>query len=491
MEGLLFLLMLGGFAAVWASNRELKRRIGLLEQRLGSAPPPAAAATEPEASFTVTYQRKPETRIAEPPAAAEAPAQPPAWAPASAGEQDEGSAPGAASEAPPPRESAGALFERLVGGRLLIWLGGIALVVAAIYLIRYSIEIGLVTPQLRMIAAALFGLALIGAGEAARWKMADDPRIAQALVGAGIAVLYAAAYGSHILYGLIGSGTASAAMLAITGAALGLSLRHGAPTAVMGLVGGFLTPLLVGDPDAGAVPLLAYLGLLDLAIFLIAWRRGWTWLAAAAVLLSFVWSAFLLSQSRDHALASGVFVVLLAVAASLMRPGKGRELGLVQPMLLGLVQLAFLASRGDVGPVGWALFGALGAAAMALAALRREAWAGPPAALGLGLMVLFLRTMTYDPFAAEAALGMTAIFGLGGLAMAWLRAERLWAGVAAAGLAGPVLVMRGFWPELAPAQLWGAMMAALAAVAALLIWRLRGRVNEVPPADLGVLKSVV
>ena len=92
---------------------------------------------------------------------------------------------------------------------------------------------------------------------------------------------------------LIGSGTASAAMIAVTAAALVLSLRHGAPTAVMGLVGGFLTPLLVGNPDASAVPLLAYLALLDVAIFAIAWRRGWTWLAAAGVLLSFVWTGYL------------------------------------------------------------------------------------------------------------------------------------------------------------------------------------------------------
>jgi hypothetical protein len=40
-------------------------------------------------------------------------------------------------------------------------------------------------------------------------------------------------------------------MLLITAAALGLSLRHGAPTAVMGLIGGFATPLVVGDPQGG------------------------------------------------------------------------------------------------------------------------------------------------------------------------------------------------------------------------------------------------
>ncbi|MGQ0660437.1 DUF2339 domain-containing protein [Sphingosinicella sp.] len=495
MLALLFLLLLGGFAAVWASNRELKRRLDLVEQRLaGDAP--TSAPTEPAVPYSVTFAAK---------------AEPPRSSPSLLGEGDHAPEPlaeadggGAVSPEPPsehiveigaephtpPSETLGALFERLVAGRLLIWLGGIALVAAAIYLIRFSIEIGLVTPALRMIAAALFGLALIAAGEAARWKMADDLRIAQALVGAGVAVLYAAAYGSHILYGLIDSGAASAAMLAITAAALGLSLRHGAPTAVMGLVGGFLTPLLVGDPDAGAAPLLAYLALLDLAIFLVAWRRGWTWLAAAAVLLSFLWSGFLLLRDADDALAAGIFIIPLAIAATLARPGQGRSLGLVQPMLLGLVQLAMVAARTDLDMVGWALFGALAAAAMALGHLRPAARAAPPAALALGLMVLMFKAGGWrDPWSPHAALGLTAIFGLGGLAFAWLRGERRWAIVASIGLAGPLLVLRAAWPELASAPQWGGMAALLTLGPAALIWRLRGRASPSAPAELSLLAA--
>ena len=55
-----------------------------------------------------------------------------------------------------------------MAGRLLVWLGGIALVLAAIFLIRYSIEIGLMTPAARMTGAAIFGFALLGAAELAR-----------------------------------------------------------------------------------------------------------------------------------------------------------------------------------------------------------------------------------------------------------------------------------------------------------------------------------
>src|SRR5687767_2061435 len=226
---LLSLILLLGLFALWVSNRGLKQRLDTLEQRLDEgglrierAPAPAAERAPPAAQvpFTVGY-----TKVPEP-----APAAPLAAEPLSEPERED------------EPETIGGLFERLLAGRLLIWLGGVALVVGAVYLIRYSIEIGLVTPTLRMLAAAVLGFVLLGLGEyarAGRWR--DDPRFAQVFVGAGLAVLYLTTYGSHVLHGLIGPGTASALMLAVTAAALVLSLRHGAPAAVMGLTGGFLT----------------------------------------------------------------------------------------------------------------------------------------------------------------------------------------------------------------------------------------------------------
>ena len=245
---LLFLIVLVALVAVFVSNGRLKARLTLLEQRVDGlveptgveiVPAGAALPDGPAAARSATAS----DMVAEPERLAEAEAA------LASGDEARDRLPEA------PRETLGGLFERLVAGRLLIWLGGIALVLAAIFLIRYSIEVGLITPAARMVGAGLFGLLLLGAGEWARaGRLADDPRIAQALVGAGIAVLYATIYGSHILYALIGSGTAFAGMAAVTVAALLLSLRHGVPTTVMGLVGGFLTPLLVGSQAQGAAP---------------------------------------------------------------------------------------------------------------------------------------------------------------------------------------------------------------------------------------------
>lgn len=485
MELLLFLI--AGLILFWivapivlfASVRTLRERIERLERQIERgaphaepdpirAPPEAMAEPVPAPSpQPVAFQRPREPEFPEEPV--EEPFE---------------------HEEAEERETIGGLFERLVAGRLLIWIGGIALVVAGIYLIRYSIEIGLVTPALRMIAAALFGLLLLGAGEYARAGklLSDDPRIAQALVGAGLAVLYATAYGSHILYGLIGTGAASAAMLAITAAALILSLRHGAGTAVMGLAGGFLTPLLVGDPDAGAVPLLFYIGLLDIAIFAIAWRRGWTWLAAAAVVLSFVWTGWLLAGPRDDALAAGLFVILLAVAASLLRPGEGRQLTLIQPLVIGILELSILVARTDLGLSAWTLFGALGAASMVLAALRPEYRAAPPAALALALLLLLAKAGTgRDPLVPVAAVGIGLVFGALGLAFAAWKRQLLWTCVACAGLAGPALIARAARPELLDRPVWGGLLLLLSAGSAFLVWTLRGRASDKPPGDLALL----
>ncbi|HEX8533753.1 MAG TPA: DUF2339 domain-containing protein [Allosphingosinicella sp.] len=374
---------------------------------------------------------------------------------------------------PPPRETFDRFFERLMGGRLLIWIGGIALAAAGIFLIRHSIE--LVTPEARMIAAAALGLFLLGAGEYARGgrPLADDPRIGQALVGAGIAILYATTYGSYLLFGLIGSGTASLLMLLITAASLALSLRHGAPTAVMGLVGGFLTPLLVGDAAAGAVPVLAYLALLDVAIFAIAWRRGWPWLAAAAVAASFAWTGYFVLEPLRDALPAGLFAALLGIAASLPKATRGRQLSLMQPAIIGLVELAVLVSRTDVGAPGWLLFGGLAAATLPLAALRGEHRAAPAAALLLSLVLIATKARAGDdPLLGTAAAATTLLFGLG-TAILGVRGQPLRALTVCAALAGPLFILRLLEPELLGRASWGGLALALGCAALLLLWRFR------------------
>ncbi len=356
-------------------------------------------------------------------------------------------------------------FENLVGGRLLIWVGGVALVVAAVFLIRYSIEIGLITPAMRMIAAAIFGLVLLALGEWAHWskRLADDRRISQALVGAGLAVLYATVYGSHILYGFLGINTASVLMLAITVAGLGLSLRHGIGTAALGMIGGFLTPWLVGDPDAGALPLLAYIALLDIAVFWIAWRKGWGWLAGVAVLASFAWTAvFLFRPDTDDALAAGWFAVALGIVAGLLRPA-GTSLTWIQPVAIAATEVAILTARNDVETLGWLAYAAIAVGAVVITRIKDHVPAVPFYVLVLGVLLIPVRILFLDEEGvASGAVGMTLLFGAGALAIAVERRSGLWAALSAVGFAAPILVLRWTDADLLTVQAWGAVQALLA-----------------------------
>lgn len=478
MEGLLIVAIVALVAAPFALIPllvmvvRLNARVRRLEEEIDRFVPAAAPAAAPDPDFV---RRPPPARVvrSSPP--------PPITAPAEAGapvepvlavdqpQEEEAQAP------EPVRENLGGLFENFVGGRLLIWIGGIALAVAGLFLVRHSIEIGLITPPVRMAMAAAFGLLLVGAGEYSRSRpdSALDERVAQSLVGAGVLVLYSAAYGSHVLYGLLSLGTASALMVAIAAAALALSLRHGAPTAVMGLVGGFVTPLLVSSGSETSVPLLTYLALLNIALFALAGRRGWTWLAASAAVASFAWTAVLVVMSPGHALPAGVFIVVLSIAASLVRAGGGWHVEFLRPAAIGLLQLAVLVGRVDLGLPAWGLFGALSLACFFLAMRKAEYRFLPLLAVALGLVLLFLKAAYEgEPNLPLIAAGITFLFAAGGGAAALRKGPRLIpAIVACAGAAGPALILRAFRPELLGGPAWGLLLVALAAAPLLLAWR--------------------
>lgn len=382
-------------------------------------------------------------------------------------------------------------FESLVGGRLPIWVGGAALVLAAFFLVRYSIESGLLGPGVRVVLAAIFGLVLVAASELARrWPAtAEDPRIAQALAGAGIASLYGTLYMAGELYALIGAGTAFALLLVVTAGALALSLRHGPPTAIMGLIGGFAAPLVTGYSESSLLALLVYLALFTTALFALAILRGWTWLAIAAASAGFAWSLWLIASITGPGLAwVGPFVLLLAIGAALALPRREAEPPLLRaaPLALGLLQLVLLAPRLDFSPLAWALYLVLAAATIWLAVRDARLIAAPYAALALALAMLAAGFATQSPSAPLAAIAFAALFAAAGhwLAGRDLTLGRLGAVLALGGAGGPVLLARAGRPDLAADTGWAALMLVGAAVSSALAWRFP-RAEDEPIAHVG------
>lgn len=381
-------------------------------------------------------------------------------------------------------------FETLVGSRLPVWIGGLALVVGGIFLVRLSIEAGWLTPAIRTVLAASFALALLIGSEAARRIPAtrDDPRIGQVLGGTGIASAYATLYLAAALYHLIGPATGFAIMLGVTALGLFLALRHGPPTAVMALVGGFAAPLVAGYDAAGIVALLIYLGLFVAALLTLAIVRGWAWLALSALVAAFGWVGLLIALVPAPSLGGiGAFLIALGIGGTLAAPRAAiaRPWLRAAPLLVALVQTLALAPMLDFSALAWSFYLTLSAAALFLA--WRDAML-LPAAIGAAILVTLLVALglLQDDTATPAALAIAVLlFGAAGGAAS--RRASGWAVVALTGTAAPLLAARIVAPDLLPPALWALVSLALAIAAAALAWRHRDRAET---GDMGLVGGV-
>src|SRR5213075_1310333 len=206
-------------------------------------------------------------------------------------------------------------FEDMFGRKLPIWAGGITLAVAGMLIVQYSIDAGLVSPLVRVIAGLIFGTILIGTAEAA--LRADDrvrdPRVRQALAGAGVASLYGAILIAANVYGLVSPVTAFLGMAAVTALAMGLSLRFGAPSALLGLAGGLAAPALVGSVEPNIPLLSAYLALAVGGLSVLSKSQRWMWLGLLALTGGFGWAGLLLIGGTLDTVSSislGLYIVL-------------------------------------------------------------------------------------------------------------------------------------------------------------------------------------
>lgn len=270
-------------------------------------------------------------------------------------------------------------FEELVGGKLPIWIGGIALAFAGFFLVRFTIEAGLLGPGVRSTLAAIFAMLLITASQYGGGlpkignSFAADPRIAQSLAGAGVAILYGTLYMAAEIYGLIGVPLAFLLLILTTGIAFALALRHGPPTALMGLVGGFVAPWVAGLGPNNMPLLLLYLGVFLAGLFGLALWRRWLWLLLLASGGGALWTIGLIFTAENALPLLGLFVLLAGGAAVLAADrfaGADRTMAEVAryvPMGLALVQLAMLLPRMQFGWMAWGLYATLCATTVALA----------------------------------------------------------------------------------------------------------------------------
>ena len=139
---------------------------------------------------------------------------------------------------PPPAPQVPFDWENLVGVKLFSGIAGIALVLAAVFFLKYSMDHGWLAPPVRVAIGIIVAIALLVMCElkAAR----RYPVTANALDAAAIAILFATFFAAHALWHLIPAAAAFVLLALVTGVAVLLSIRRDSLfIAVLGLLGGF------------------------------------------------------------------------------------------------------------------------------------------------------------------------------------------------------------------------------------------------------------
>ena len=137
-------------------------------------------------------------------------------------------------------------WEQFMGAKLFAWLGGLALFLGVAFFVKYSFEHDLIPPQVRVALGFLLGIGLVVGG----LKVPPEKyRVtAQTLAATGVVSLYAVTFACDSIYhfAFFGPVPTFLLMTLITATAFMLSVRMEAQVvAVLGILGGFLTPILI------------------------------------------------------------------------------------------------------------------------------------------------------------------------------------------------------------------------------------------------------
>ena len=318
-------------------------------------------------------------------------------------------------------------LEQLVGVRLFSAIAGIALVFAAVFFLRYSMEQGWLQPQVRVAIGTLVAIALLVVCDlkAAR----KYTLLANAMDAAAIAILFATFFAAHSLWNLI-SGTAAFGLLAlVTLTAVVLSIRHESLfIAVLGLLGGFATPILLSTGENRPVPLFAYLLLLNVGLAWVSYRTGWVILSVLTLIFTTIYQWGWVLRFLDAAqlpLAIGIFTIFPLVGYGVLLAARSRA-GTGE--IAGRDRFEWLALAASVLPVMFALFLAatssfrehyalifgwivlIDVALLALAIARRQEILHAVGAVTTVIAVSMWLSVAYLPGAAVPMLGFVALF---------------------------------------------------------------------------------
>ena len=308
--GFLIVVTILGLVRLRARLQDANSRIDELSQRVRKLETGMTVPREIHVAAPAPIVRTPEVQKQRPPAPAPPPPQPPPPPP------------------PPPPSVPTIDWEQFMGVKLFAWIGGLALFLGIAFFVKYSFDNNLVPPELRVAIGFALGIGLIAGGM--RMSREAYRVLSQSLSATGVVTLYTVLFACHSIYDFpfFSTVTTFVLMALVTAMAFVLAARQNAlVVAILGMLGGFLTPILLSTGQDRPFALFGYIAILNVGLILVAGNRRWYFLTALA--------------------AFGTAITQIGWAAKFFVIGRyvdGNKILLPVAMLLGFVVLYLIAS---------------------------------------------------------------------------------------------------------------------------------------------------
>ena len=190
--------------------------------------------------------------------------------------------------APSTKDSSPLDLEALVGGRFLNRIGIVAIITAVSFFLKFAFDNNWIGPSGRVGIGILLGAAMFPWSQ---WLLSRGySYFSEGIASLGAAVLYLSIWAGCRYYTLFSPDVGFACMIVVTASIAAVALgRNSQRIAVLSLLGGFLTPVLVSTGKDEQVVLFTYLLILGAGMLVMTARREWLSLAPISFLLSIIY----------------------------------------------------------------------------------------------------------------------------------------------------------------------------------------------------------
>jgi len=336
----------------------------------------------------------------------------------------------------------------LTTGNVPVKVGVIISFIGVAFLLKYAVdrELLVISLEFRLLAVAAAGLAMALGG----WRLRHKKRVyALSLQGGGIGILFLTVFAALRLWQLLPPTLSFVLLVMLTVCTGALAVIQNARSlAILGVVGGFLAPVLTSTGQGSHVVLFSYYLVLNIAILGIAWFRAWRGLNLVGWVFTFVIGSLwgyryykpeLLASTQPFLVLYFLFYQAIAVLFALRQPPQ--RLGYVDVALVfGTPVIGFALQAALVHGIEYAL--AYSAASVAVFYALAAAWLGYRKGGSLRLLIESFMALAVVfatiaiPLAFDAR-WTSAAWSVEGAALVWVGARQ---GRQLARLAGALLI---------------------------------------------------